>query len=43
MVIVTPQSKNRSKEIRIRDRKMKRGVEREEKKLTKKPQNGHSL
>lgn len=32
MVIVTPQSKNRSKKIRTRDRKMKRGVEREKKK-----------
>jgi len=32
MVTVTPQSKNRSEEMRIRDRKMKRRVERKKKK-----------
>ena len=39
---VTPQSKNRSEEMRIRDTKMKRGVEREKKLTTKKAKIGHS-
>lgn len=39
---VTPQSENRSEEMRIRDTKLKRGVERKKKKLTKKTKIGHS-
>lgn len=39
---VTPQSENRSEEMRIRDMKMKKGVERGKKNLTKKAKKGHS-